>query len=49
MSRKAGFLHGKFVWSSWDVDEFRAGRLRRILKMNRRLFRVLIVGADNGV
>ena len=28
-SPEAAFLHGRFVWSSWDVDELRSGEIRK--------------------
>ncbi|CAM1511303.1 Fc.00g088160.m01.CDS01 [Cosmosporella sp. VM-42] len=29
VSDEAKFLHGKFTWAAWDVDELRTGELRR--------------------
>jgi hypothetical protein len=28
-TKKAAFLHGRFVWASWDVEELASGELRK--------------------
>lgn len=28
-STEARFLHGRFIWSSWDVDELKSGEIRK--------------------
>ncbi|KAI0099991.1 NAD(P)-binding protein [Hypoxylon sp. NC0597] len=30
-SSEAEFLHGRFVWAAWDVDELREGKIRRLI------------------
>lgn len=30
-SREAEFLHGRFVWAAWDVDELRSGEIRKLI------------------
>lgn len=27
-TKEAAFLHGRFVWASWDVEELAAGEIR---------------------
>lgn len=47
-SPEATFLHGRFVWASWDVDELRAGELRRRVEEDVNFLRVGIIGLRNG-
>lgn len=47
-SPEAAFLHGRFVWASWDVDELRAGELRRRVEEDVNFLRVGIIGLRNG-
>lgn len=47
-SPEAAFLHGRFVWASWDVDELRAGELRRRIDSDVNFLRVGIIGLRNG-
>lgn len=28
-SPEAAFLHGRFVWANWDIDELRSGDVRK--------------------
>lgn len=28
-TKEAAFLHGRFVWASWDVDELAGGEIRQ--------------------
>jgi hypothetical protein len=28
-SKEAAFLHGRFVWASWDVEELASGNVRK--------------------
>ncbi|KAI1400258.1 NAD(P)-binding protein [Hypoxylon fuscum] len=30
-SPEARFLHGRFVWAAWDVDELRSGEIRKLI------------------
>ncbi|RGP73094.1 hypothetical protein FLONG3_6409 [Fusarium longipes] len=43
-SEEAEFLHGRFVWAKWDVNELKAGPLRKKIENNPSLFRVGVVG-----
>lgn len=29
---EAGFLHGRFVWAAWDVDELQSKEFRKLLE-----------------
>ncbi|KAI1372380.1 NAD(P)-binding protein [Hypoxylon crocopeplum] len=31
-SPEAEFLHGRFVWAAWDVDELQKGEIRKLIK-----------------
>ncbi|KAH6951580.1 hypothetical protein DER45DRAFT_605659 [Fusarium avenaceum] len=43
-SEEAEFLHGRFVWAKWDVDELKNGSLRKQIESNPSLFRVGVNG-----
>ncbi|KAM0206627.1 hypothetical protein ACHAQD_005245 [Fusarium lateritium] len=43
-SEEAEFLHGRFVWAKWDVDELKSGSLRKQIESNPSLFRVGVTG-----
>ncbi|KAH7233454.1 hypothetical protein BKA59DRAFT_560243 [Fusarium tricinctum] len=43
-SEEAEFLHGRFVWAKWDVDELKNGPLRKQIESNPSLFRVGVIG-----
>ncbi|OTA87172.1 hypothetical protein M434DRAFT_81525 [Hypoxylon sp. CO27-5] len=31
-SSEAEFLHGRFVWAAWDIDELRGGEIRKLIE-----------------
>ncbi|KAF4949489.1 hypothetical protein FSARC_13473 [Fusarium sarcochroum] len=43
-SKEAEFLHGRFVWARWDVDELKNGPLRKRIENSLALFRVGVNG-----
>ncbi|KAH8666168.1 hypothetical protein BGZ61DRAFT_538358 [Ilyonectria robusta] len=43
-SKEARFLHGRFVWASWDVDELATGELRKRIDENVDFLRIGVVG-----
>ena len=43
-SDEAAFLHGRFVWASWDVDELRSGQIRERLDSDPNYLKVGVVG-----
>jgi hypothetical protein len=43
-SEEAEFLHGRFVWAKWDVDELKTGPLRKKIESDASLFRVGVNG-----
>ncbi|KAM6504656.1 hypothetical protein FSOLCH5_015391 [Fusarium solani] len=43
-SPEARFLHGRFVWAGWDVDELRDGELRQRIDQDEYFLRVGVVG-----
>ncbi|KAM0332406.1 hypothetical protein ACHAQA_002686 [Verticillium albo-atrum] len=43
-SEEASFLHGRFVWAHWDVDELSKGPLRERVETDPRFLRVGIHG-----
>ncbi|KAJ4007604.1 hypothetical protein NW752_010270 [Fusarium irregulare] len=43
-SDEAEFLHGRFVWAKWDVDELKTGPLRKRIESDPSLFRVGVSG-----
>ncbi|RBQ72324.1 hypothetical protein FVER14953_13680 [Fusarium verticillioides] len=43
-SEEAEFLHGRFVWAKWDVDELKNGPLRKEIESDASLFRVGVSG-----
>jgi hypothetical protein len=48
-SKEAEFLHGRFVWASWDVNELASGTIRKRLEEDAFYLRasILGVGDDN--
>lgn len=47
-TEQAGFLHGRFVWSLWDVDELATGEIRKRIDSDPYFLRLSIVGLDGG-
>ncbi|EXJ92365.1 hypothetical protein A1O3_00915 [Capronia epimyces CBS 606.96] len=48
-SENASFLHGRFVWASWDVDELSSGELRKRFDEDPNWLRASIVGLNQGL
>lgn len=46
-TEQAEFLHGRFVWSGWDVNELSTGELRKRIDQDPYFLR-LSVGGLNG-
>lgn len=47
-SEEAAFLHGRFAWSSWDVEELASGELRKRLDEDYNFLRSTIGGLEEG-
>lgn len=45
-TEEAEFLHGRFVWSSWDVDELAVGEVRKRIEEDPYFLRSSIVGLN---
>ncbi|KAM0547576.1 hypothetical protein ACHAPJ_010320 [Fusarium lateritium] len=43
-SPEASFLHGRFVWAAWDVDELKTGSLRERLETDGSFLRIGVHG-----
>lgn len=43
-SPEARFLHGRFVWAKWDVDELRGGPLRKRIDEDDEFLKVGVNG-----
>jgi hypothetical protein len=43
-SKEAKFLHGRFVWSSWDVDELATGEIRKRIDSEVDFLRIGVWG-----
>ncbi len=43
-SKEARFLHGRFVWASWDVEELAKGEIRKRLESEVDFLRMGIWG-----
>jgi hypothetical protein len=43
-SPEAEFLHGRFVWAGWDVDELRAGELRKRIEEDPNFLKIGVLG-----
>lgn len=43
-SGEAAFLHGRFVWSAWDVDELKSGPIRDRLDKDGQFLRIGVYG-----
>ena len=48
-SKEAEFLHGRFVWCSWDVQEMKQGVMRKRCEEDTCYLRVAIAGLDAGM
>ncbi|KAJ4369599.1 hypothetical protein N0V83_005361 [Neocucurbitaria cava] len=47
-SKQAAFLHGRYVWCSWDVEELATGENRKRLDEDFYFLRASISGLSNG-
>ncbi|KAL1859003.1 hypothetical protein VTK73DRAFT_7707 [Phialemonium thermophilum] len=43
-SSEARFLHGRFVWNEWDVDELKSGDIRKRIDEDESFLRIGVVG-----
>ncbi len=43
-SEEAAFLHGRYVWSEWDVEELRVGPVRDRLEQEPRFLQIGVFG-----
>ena len=43
-SEEAKFLHGRFTWAAWDVEELAKGEKRNSLDSNPNLLKIGVVG-----
>lgn len=43
-SEEAKFLHGRFVWAKWDVNELRQGKLREMIDNDPEFLQVNVKG-----
>lgn len=48
-TKQAQFLHGRFVWSSWDMDELATGDLRKRIDEDVYFLRSSIVGLNGAL
>lgn len=43
-SDEAKFLHGRFTWAAWDVNELTSGSIREMIDLNSHYLKTGIVG-----
>ncbi|KAK5991400.1 hypothetical protein PT974_09681 [Cladobotryum mycophilum] len=43
-SDEAAFLHGRFIWSAWDVEELKDGELRKRIEDDDKFLRIGVHG-----
>ncbi|PTB41479.1 hypothetical protein M441DRAFT_68502 [Trichoderma asperellum CBS 433.97] len=43
-SDEAAFLHGRFIWSAWDVEELQSGQLRERIENDEQFLRIGVHG-----
>jgi hypothetical protein len=48
-SKEAPFLHGRFVWCSWDVEEMRKGKVGKRMQEDPYYLRASIVRLAAGM
>lgn len=48
-TEQAQFFHGRFAWSSWDVDELAMGEVRKRIDKDPYFLRSSIVGLNGGL
>lgn len=47
-SPEATFLHGRFIWASWDVDELKEGDVRKRIDEDIIFLKFGLNGVKNG-
>ncbi|KAI8687044.1 hypothetical protein LRP88_13591 [Fusarium phalaenopsidis] len=45
-SDEAAFLHGRFIWARWDVEELASGEIRERLESDEKFLRVGVHGLE---
>ncbi|KAL2691898.1 hypothetical protein Neosp_002290 [[Neocosmospora] mangrovei] len=45
-SDEAAFLHGRFIWARWDVEELASGEIRERLESDERFLRIGVHGLE---
>ena len=48
-TKEAQFLHGRFVWAAWDVEELSTGSLRKRIDEDPYFLKASIVGLSGGL
>lgn len=43
-SDEAKFLHGRFTWAAWDVDEISSGKIRERIDGDVNYLKVGVIG-----
>ncbi|KAL7910145.1 hypothetical protein GGI35DRAFT_356926 [Trichoderma velutinum] len=43
-SDEAAFLHGRFIWSAWDVEELQSGTIRERIEQDEQYLRIGVHG-----
>lgn len=47
-SPEARFLHGRFIWASWDVDELKEGPIRQNIDNDPDFLTMSVMGLKLG-
>jgi len=47
-SKEAAFLHGRFVWAAWDVEELATGKTRKHINEDPYFLRSTIAPLKRG-
>lgn len=45
-TKEAAFLHGRFVWASWDIEEYSKGEIRRRIDEDPSFLTVGVAGLN---
>ncbi|RDW74889.1 hypothetical protein BP6252_06031 [Coleophoma cylindrospora] len=48
-SKEAAFLHGRYAWAAWDVEELASGEVRNRIDSDPEYLRATILGANGGL
>lgn len=48
-TEEASFLHGRFAWASWDVNEMINGSVKKRILEDPYYLRVSVVGLSEGL